>query len=152
MINLDLERGRADTHDEQFMSQAFLECDGYHQRQYVIATNSYFAQQMPSVNDSLNLSMALPVNDYPPWMNPLAESLPNSSKYEEIKDDIRVSNKEERIYRANYLLEELQRKITSKNYKPQKVYGDALYKALLRQLRRWVRNLLDPVLLNAKPN
>jgi hypothetical protein len=73
---------------------------------------------MPSANDSLNLAMALPVNDHPLWMNPLAESLPNSSQYEEIKDDLRVSNKEERIYRANYLLEELQTKIASKNYKP----------------------------------
>jgi hypothetical protein len=41
---------------------------------------------------------------------------------------------------------------TTANYRPEKVYGDALYKALLRQLRRWVRNLLDPVLLNIKPN
>ena len=107
---------------------------------------------MPSVNDSLNLTLALPVNHQPSWMNLLAESLPNFSQYVEFKEDLRVSNKEERIYRANYLLEELQRKMASLNYKPEKVYGDALYKALLRQLRRWVRNLLDPVLLNAKPN
>ena len=63
-----------------------------------------------------------------------------------------MRNKEERIHHANYLLEELLRMRTNPNYKPEKVYGDALYKALLRQLRRWVRNLLDPVLLNAKPN
>jgi hypothetical protein len=63
-----------------------------------------------------------------------------------------VRTKEERIHLANYLLEEMLRMRTKANYRPEKVYGDALYKALLRQLRRWVRNLLDPVLLNVKPN
>ena len=43
MINVDLERGRADTHDDLFMSQKFLEGDGYQQSQYVVATNSNFA-------------------------------------------------------------------------------------------------------------
>jgi hypothetical protein len=40
MINLDLERGRADTHDDLFMSQNFLlESDGSQQSQYGVATN-----------------------------------------------------------------------------------------------------------------
>jgi len=96
--------------------------------------------------------MALPVERMPSRMNLQDATLPKSYPIEEIKDDLRVSKKEERIHHAHYLLQELQRKIVSLNYKPEKVYGDALYKALLRQFRRWVRNLLDPVLLNAKPN
>ena len=63
-----------------------------------------------------------------------------------------MRTKEERIHLANYLLEDMLRMRTKANYKPEKVYGDALYKALLRQLRRWVRDFLDPVLLNVKPN
>ena len=39
MINLDLERGRADTNDDLFMSQNFLESDGSQQSQYGVATN-----------------------------------------------------------------------------------------------------------------
>jgi hypothetical protein len=108
---------------------------------------------MSTVSDSHRITMALPANQAPPWMNLQATRL--SSSYpieEELKDDLQFRNKKHRIHHAIYLLKEMLRKRMSRNYKPEKVYGDALYKALLRQLRRWVRNLLDPVLLNAKPN
>lgn len=137
MINLDLERGRADTHDDLFMPQNFFEGDGCQQSQYGIATNSNFAQQMPPANDSQHHAMELLVNQQPSSMNFMTESFPNSSQYEEIKDDLRVSNKEERIHHANNDLEELLRQTASGK---KKVYSDALYKDLLRHSRRWVHN------------
>ena len=107
---------------------------------------------MPTISDPQRLAMALPARTLPFRMNLQAATLPEFYPMEEIKENLQLNNKDERIRRANYLLQEMLRKRASLNYKPEKVYGDALYKALLRQLRRWVRNLLDPVLLNAKPN
>jgi hypothetical protein len=40
-------------------------------------------------------------------MNDHAAGLAESSQYEETKDEYRVSNKEERIHHANFLLEVL---------------------------------------------
>jgi hypothetical protein len=154
MINLDLVRGRADTHHDLFSSEPFLENDGYQQPQEESATISYFAcKQMSQMSDSQHLCIGLPGNQPPSWMNDQPASLANSSQYEEIKDDFRVSDKEERIRHANFLLEEL-RKSSSLGLKPkkEKVYNDELLKDILRHNRRWVHNLLDPVLFNAKPN
>ena len=68
-------------------------------------------------------------------------------------DSQNSSSKQARIAIALQLLKDHLKKKQDPMYKPEKVYGDALYKALLRQLRRWViKNLLDPVLLNVKPN
>ena len=105
------------------------------------------------MSDSQSLGIPLPCNQPPSWMNDQAASLADSSQYEEIKDDFRVSNKEERIRHANFLLEGM-RQSTSLGLKPkkEKVYNDALLKDILRHNRRWVHNLLDPVLFNAKPN
>ena len=96
---------------------------------------------MLTASYSEQIGMALPVIQPPPWVNLHAARLPNSFPYEEeVKDDLRSLNKKGRIHHAIYLLKEMVRKRRALNYKPEKVYGDALYKALLRQLRRWVRN------------
>ena len=108
MINLDLERGRADTHDDLFRSQPFLENDGDQLPQEESATISYFdSQQMPQMSDSQHLGIGLPGNQPPSQMNDHAAGLAESSQYEETKDEYRVSNKEERIHHANFLLEVL---------------------------------------------
>ena len=108
MINLDLERGRADTHDDLFRSQPFLEDNGFQLPQEESATISYFAsQQMSQMSDSQSLGIPLPCNQPPSWMNDQAASFTDSSQFEEIKDDFRVINKEERILHANILLEGL---------------------------------------------
>ena len=95
--------------------------------------------------------MEIPVNHQQSLMNLEEASFPNSSQsqYEEIKDDLPMSNKQERIHHANYDLKELLRQ-TKPSMK--KVYSDALYKDFLRYTRRWVHNLLEPILLNVKPN
>ena len=93
MINLDLERGRADTHDDLFMSQNFLESFGCQQSQDGVATNRDIAQQMPSQNDYQHLSMEIPVNHQQSFTNLEEASFPNSSQsqYEEKKEDLQMS-------------------------------------------------------------
>ena len=79
MINLDLERGRADTHDDLFRSQHFLEKDGDQLPQEESATISYFAsQQMPQMSDSQSLGIPLPCNQPPSSMNDQPASLAES--------------------------------------------------------------------------
>jgi hypothetical protein len=88
MINLDLVRGRADTHHDLFSSEHFLENEGYQQPQEESATISYFAcKQTPQMNDSQPLGLGLPGNQPPSWMNDQPARLANSSQFEEIKDD-----------------------------------------------------------------
>jgi hypothetical protein len=51
-----------------------------------------------------------------------------------------------RISNANNQLAQYLEEMARPGFKPTKVYGDALYKALLRFLRQWINKLIAPEL------